>query len=138
MGSPVLRNSTPPWMDGRNPREKLDDPRLAPRPELRTTKPGKFCDSLPSPWLNHDPMVGRPTRGLVRPDVGWPRAPSLDSAIRRGKLDPRARKWVRPRLRRGASHCRGAHCAQELLKPASISRRNRLEILAISSPLGSN
>ena len=69
----------------------------------------------------------------LQPDGGRPHVPSLDSAIQRGTLDPRARKWVRPRLRHGASHC-----AQELLKPASISRRNRLETLAISSPLGSN
>lgn len=51
----------------------------------------------------------------------------------------RRRHPDRPQL--GCSPTSGhgsSHCSQELLKLASIFRRYRLEILAISSPLGSN
>src|ERR1051325_7996540 len=60
-GSPALRNTTPPYVDGRKPLDQIEVPPLVPTPDPSTTNPGKFCDSLPSPYSTHAPMVGRPT-----------------------------------------------------------------------------
>ena len=60
-GSPELRNTTPWYVDGRKPLDQFDVPPLVPTPEPSTTNPGRFCDSLPSPYSTHAPMVGRPT-----------------------------------------------------------------------------
>src|SRR4029077_156843 len=35
-------------------------PPLVPPAELRTTKPGRSWDSLPRPYVTHEPMLGRP------------------------------------------------------------------------------
>src|SRR5262249_34424207 len=60
-GSPAERNSTPLCTVGRNPQPQLDCPPLGPLlPEEKTTKPGRSRDSLPSPYVTHDPMLGRP------------------------------------------------------------------------------
>ncbi len=34
-----------------------------PLPDDRTTNPGRSDDSLPSPYVTHDPMLGRPGSG---------------------------------------------------------------------------
>jgi len=41
-------------------------------PVLKTTKPGKSCDSLPSPYVTHEPMLGRPNcwDPVVHEDLG--------------------------------------------------------------------
>jgi hypothetical protein len=46
---------------GRKPLPQLELPPLGPLlPELKTTKPGRSCDSLPRPYVTHEPMLGRP------------------------------------------------------------------------------
>src|SRR6478752_9225002 len=62
-GSPLSRNNTPWYVLGKNPLVQFDTPPLPPRPAVSTTYPGKFSDSLPSPYVNHEPMLGRPNRG---------------------------------------------------------------------------
>ena len=47
--SPWLRNIVPAYVEGRKPLPQLSDPALVPTPDDNTTKPGRFCDSLPSP-----------------------------------------------------------------------------------------
>ena len=39
---------------------KFDAPPEVPTPLESTTKPGRFCDSLPSPYTLQAPIVGRP------------------------------------------------------------------------------
>src|SRR5467141_1668694 len=57
IGSPELRRIVPWYAEGIKPLEKFDAPPLVPLPELRTTKPGKFFDSLPSPYTVQAPSV---------------------------------------------------------------------------------
>src|ERR1051326_2766825 len=71
-GSPELRNTTPWSVDGRNPLAQFDSPPLVPTPEPSTTNPGRFCDSLPSPYNTHAPIVGRPTWMLPPNSSNWP------------------------------------------------------------------
>src|SRR3954467_15385567 len=60
-GSPVFRNMTPWYMDGRNPAPQFDAPPLVPFvPVENTTNAGKSLDSLPSPYVVHAPKLGRP------------------------------------------------------------------------------
>src|SRR4051812_390602 len=48
-------------MDGRKPQPQLEEPPLVPfDPVLNTTYAGKSADSLPSPYVTHAPMLGRP------------------------------------------------------------------------------
>src|SRR5437764_9528957 len=61
-GSPVLRNMTPWYIDGRNPQPQLDAPPLVPlMPVEKTTNAGNSADSLPRPYVTHAPKLGRPT-----------------------------------------------------------------------------
>ncbi len=54
------------------PLEKFDAPPLVPLPELSTTKPGKFFDSLPNPYTVQAPSVGRPTCIAPLNSRSWP------------------------------------------------------------------
>src|SRR6266436_458436 len=73
-GSPLRRNITPWYADGRNPLDHCADWLMFDLPVLSTTKPGRFFDSLPSPYCTHAPIVGRP--GSIWPassniSAGW-------------------------------------------------------------------
>src|SRR5215213_2495475 len=60
-GSPCPRKGTPWYAVGRKPLPQLLEPPLVPFcPVEKTTYPGRFCDSLPSPYVTHEPMLGRP------------------------------------------------------------------------------
>src|SRR5215207_602893 len=61
IGSPPLRNGTPWYVVGKKPLPQLTAPPRGPRgPDCNTTKPGESCDSLPNPYVTHEPMLGRP------------------------------------------------------------------------------
>ena len=49
IGSPWFLKRVPWKRDGMNPEEKFVVPPDVPFPDVRTTKPGRFCDSLPRP-----------------------------------------------------------------------------------------
>ena len=52
---------------GKKPLAHSDAPPRGPRgPDCRTTKPGRFCDSLPRPYVTQAPIAGRPGRGKAR------------------------------------------------------------------------
>ena len=60
-GSPLVRNCTPWYIEGRKPLPQLVFPPLGPFcPELNTTNPGKSLDSLPSPYSVQAPKDGLP------------------------------------------------------------------------------
>src|SRR5438309_10887878 len=66
IGSPPERNGTPWYEVGRNPLDHKAAPPRGPRgPDCRTTNPGRSVDSLPRPYVIHEPMLGRPN--LVDP-----------------------------------------------------------------------
>ena len=65
-------------------------------PELKTMKPGRSCDSLPSPYVTHAPMLGRPNSGepvLIRIWPGaWLKA-SLTSDLTIASSSATSAKW---------------------------------------------
>ena len=61
-----MRSSTPWYAVGRKPEpQQLFPPSGAFSPETSTTKPGRSRFSLPSPYVSHAPIDGRPT-------IWWP------------------------------------------------------------------
>src|SRR5947209_16869854 len=64
IGSPTPRNGTPWYAVGKKPLPQLRAPPRGPRgPDCSTTNPGSDCDSLPTPYVTHEPIDGRPNCG---------------------------------------------------------------------------
>ncbi len=73
IGSPWLRNVTPRYAGGRKALSHSAVPAMSPGPLLEsiTAKPGRFADSLPSPYVTHEPMLGAPNRGMPHCIRSW-------------------------------------------------------------------
>src|SRR3954452_19697552 len=64
IGSPPERNGTPWNVVGRKPLDHNAAPPRGPRgPDCNTTNPGRSVDSLPIPYVTHEPMDGGPNWG---------------------------------------------------------------------------